>query len=88
MSGNSLEHTRNIYSPVTARKPTKKRLNNYLEEFDRQVRGTLILTEEQLRQAEGITEELKRKDQLEWVRRMNNISSRAEEIVMAELVYE
>lgn len=88
MSGNSLEHTRNIYSPVTARKPTKKRLNNYLEEFDRQVRGTLILTEEQMRQAEGITEELKRKDQLEWVRRMNNISSRAEEIVMAELVYE
>lgn len=88
MSGNSLEHTGNIYSPVTARKPTKKRLNNYLEEFDRQVRGTLILTEEQMRQAEGITEELKRKDQLEWVRRMNNISSRAEEIVMAELVYE
>lgn len=41
-----------------------------------------------MRQIEGITEELKRQDQLEWVRRMNNISSRAEEIVMAELVYE
>ena len=57
-------------------------------EFDRQVQDTLILTEEQMRQAEGITDELKRQDQLEWVCRMNNIRSRAEEIVMAELVYE
>lgn len=35
-----------------------------------------------------ITEELKRQDQLEWVCRMNNIRSRAEEIVTAELIYE
>ena len=48
----------------------------------------LILTEEQMRHAEGITEELKRQDQLEWVCRMNNIRSRAEEIVTEELVYE
>ena len=66
----------------------ENKLNSYLAEFERQVRDTLILTEEQLRQAEGITEELKRKDQLEWVCRMNNIRSRAEEIVMTELVYE
>ena len=66
----------------------ENKLNSYLAEFDRQVRDTLILTEEQMRQAEGITEELKRKDQLEWVCRMNNIRSRAEEIVTAEFVYE
>lgn len=36
---------------------------------------------------EGVTEALKASDQLEWVRRMNGIHSRAEEIVMAELVY-
>lgn len=66
----------------------ENKLNSYLAEFERQVRDTLILTEEQLRQAEGITEELKRKDQLEWVCRMNNIRSRAEEIVTEELVYE
>lgn len=36
---------------------------------------------------EGVTEALKAADQLEWVRRMNNIRSRAEEIVCAELVY-
>lgn len=66
----------------------ENKLNSYLEEFDRQVRDTLILIEEQMRQAEGITEELKRQDQLEWVCRMNNIRSRAEEIVTVELVYE
>lgn len=66
----------------------ENKLHSYLVEFDRQVQDTLILTEEQMRQAEGITEELKRQDQLEWVCRMNNIRSRAEEIVTAELVYE
>ena len=66
----------------------ENRLHSYLAEFDRQVCDTLILTEEQMRQAEGITEKLKRQDQLEWVCRMNNIRSRAEEIVTNELVYE
>ena len=66
----------------------ENKLHSYLVEFDRQMQDTLILTEEQMCQAEGITEELKRQDQLEWVCRMNNIRSRAEEIVMAELVYE
>ena len=66
----------------------ENKLNSYLAEFDRQERDTLILIEEQMRQAEGITEELKRQDQLEWVCRMNNIRSRAEEIVTVELVYE
>lgn len=66
----------------------ENRMHGYLKEFDRQVRDTLILTEEQMRQAEDITEELKRQDQLEWVCRMNNIRSRAEEIVTAEFVYE
>ena len=66
----------------------ENRLHSYLAEFDRQVRDTLILIEEQMRQTEGITEELKRQDQLEWVCRMNNIRSRAEEIVTVELVYE
>ena len=66
----------------------ENRLQSYLAEFDRQVQDTLILIEEQMRQTEGITEELKRQDQLEWVCRMNNIRSRAEEIVTVELVYE
>ena len=36
---------------------------------------------------EGVTEELKAADQMEWVQRMNNIRNRAEEIVLTELVY-
>ena len=41
----------------------------------------------QLAQREGVTEALKASDQLEWVRRMNNIRERAEEIVLSKLVY-
>ena len=66
----------------------ENRLHRYLAEFDRQVRDTLILTEERMRQTDGITEELKRQDQLEWVCRMNNIRSRAEEIIIEELICE
>lgn len=39
-------------------------------------------------QREGVTKALKAADQMEWVRRMNSIRSRAEEIVLTELVYE
>ena len=39
-------------------------------------------------QAEGVTEDLKALDQMEWVRRMNNIRSRAEEIIRDELLSE
>ena len=36
---------------------------------------------------EGITEELKSRDQMEWVRRANNVRSRVDEIILNELVY-
>ena len=42
---------------------------------------------EQMKAAEGVTEELKAQNQLEWVGRMNNIRSRAEEIINSELIY-
>ena len=41
----------------------------------------------QMAKAEGVTEELKKQDQMEWVRRMNNIRNRAEEIVRNDLIY-
>ena len=41
----------------------------------------------QMAKAEGVTEEIKRRDQLGWVRRINNIRNRAEEIVRNELIY-
>ena len=41
----------------------------------------------QMAKAEGVTEELKRQDQMEWVRKMNSIRNRAEEIVRNDLIY-
>ena len=41
----------------------------------------------QMAKAEGVTEELKRTDQMAWVGRMNNIKYRAEEVILHELVY-
>ena len=42
---------------------------------------------EQMKKTEGVTEQLKATNQMEWVGRMNSIRSRAEEIVFSELVY-
>ena len=64
----------------------ENKLYSYLAEFDRQVRDTLILTEEQMRQTEGITEELKARDPMRWVGLMNTLKAQAEEIILAELI--
>lgn len=42
---------------------------------------------EQMKEQQGVTEELKMQDQMEWVRRMNNIRACAKEVVMKEIVY-
>ena len=63
-------------------------LNAHLEETDRQAEELLDRLTKQLAEHEGVTEALKAEDQMEWVRRMNSIRSRAEEVVRAELIYE
>ena len=62
-------------------------LSGYLAKLDKQAEEQLALTVRQMQEAEGVTEALKAADQLEWVRRMNNIRNRAEEIVYNEIVY-
>ena len=62
-------------------------LSGYLAKLDKQTEEQLALTIRQMQKAEGVTEALKAADQLEWVRRMNNIRNRAEEIVYNEIVY-
>ena len=62
-------------------------LSGYLAKLDKQAEEQLALTVRQMQEAEGVTEALKAADQLEWVRRMNSIHSRSEEIVLAELIY-
>lgn len=66
---------------------TSGRLHDYLADIDRQANDQLDLIIEQMAAAEGITEQLKATDQIGWVQRMNSIRSRAEEIVMRELIY-
>ena len=62
-------------------------LGGYLAKLDKQTEEQFALTIRQMQEAEGVTEALKAADQLEWVRRMNNIRNRAEEIVYNEIVY-
>ena len=63
------------------------RLYCYLADIDTQARNKLSLIATQLAEKESITEELKAQDQMAWVRAMNNIRNRAEEIVLKELIY-
>ena len=63
------------------------KLWTYLADLNEQAEERLDLIMEQMKAAEGVTEELKARNQLEWVGRMNNIRSRAEEIINRELIY-
>ena len=58
----------------------------HLAEIDKACEARMDLLTRQMAKLEGVTEALKAADQMEWVARMNNIRSRAEEIVLHELV--
>ena len=63
------------------------KLSDHLEEIDRAANEMFDLLVEQYADREGVTEQLKAEDQMEWVRRMNNIRERAEEVIYRELIY-
>ena len=63
------------------------KLWTYLADLDEQVQNRLDCTIAQIKETEGVTEELKAKDQLAWVGRMNSIRHRAEEIIRSEMIY-
>ena len=62
-------------------------LENYLKEVNQEATEMLETLVRQYAKSEGVTEALKRADQLGWVPRMNNIRNRAEEIVLSEIIY-
>lgn len=66
---------------------TKCTLWPYLSDVDRQANEMYDLLIEQMKEAEGVTEELKEQNQIEWVQIMNSIQSRAREIVNIELIF-
>ena len=66
---------------------TKGTLYQYCADIENQARDMFDTLIEQMKEAEGVTEQLKEQDQLEWVQRMGNIQQRANEVVCSELIY-
>jgi len=77
------EHHPALYSSMLL----TSRLDQHLAEIDRSCEEQLEHIIQQMTKQEGVTEELKAADQMEWVRCMNSSRNRAEEIVLHELVY-
>ena len=77
------EHRPALYTNLL----TTGHLFQHLTEIDEACEERMELLISQMSSQEGVTEALKAADQMEWVRRMNSIRSRAEEIVLRELVY-
>ena len=67
---------------------TSGRLNSYLADIEEQTQERFERIIEQMKQAQGITEQLKAENQMEWVARMNNIQACAREIVDKEMIYD
>ncbi len=78
------EHHRVLYYNMM----TKCTLYPHLAEVDQQAQDMFFRLVDEMAKREGITEQLKADNQMEWVRRMNNIQNRATEIVNAQLIYE
>lgn len=77
------DHHRATYATLL----TSGKLNSYLAGIDRQAEEMFLRLVKQMAEVEGVTETLKATDPMEWVGRMNNIRSRAMEIVNSELIY-
>lgn len=67
---------------------TSGKLTHHLNEIDREAREMLNRLVKQMAQAQGVTEQLKATDQMAWVGAMNNIRNAAEEVVLAEIIYQ
>ena len=78
------EHRRRVYLNLL----TSGRMNDYLADIEEQAQELFEKIVEQMKQAQGITEQLKAENQMEWVARMNNIQSCAREIVDKEMIYQ
>ena len=77
------EHHRVLYANLL----TSSKLNSYLADIDQEAEEMFERLVKQMAEREGVTEQLKMENQMEWVGRMNNIHGSAMEIVNAELIY-
>ena len=63
------------------------KLTEHLNQIDQEVTEQVEVLIEQMAEKQGVNENLKRRDQMKWVRLMNNIKVSAEEIVLKEIIY-
>ena len=77
------EHRRVRYANLL----TSGKLNGYLVDIDRQAEELFLRLVKQMAEREGVTEQLKAANSMEWVRKMNSIRNRAVEITNSELIY-
>lgn len=77
------EHHEGLYTGLLL----SGKLAAHLNEIDETAHSRMALLTKQMATAQGVTEELKARDQMAWVGTMNNIRNAAEEIVLAELIY-
>ena len=62
------------------------RLHTYLADLNEQAQERYRIIVQQVMEAEGVTEDLKRQSQMEWVRAMNSIANRAEKVIKSEMI--
>lgn len=77
------EHKRATYTTLL----TSGKLNSYLADIDEQAEEMFSRLVEQMAEREGVTEQLKAENQLEWVGKMNNIRACVREVVESEIIY-
>ena len=77
------EHRRITYTNLL----TSGKLSSHLAEIQQSAQRRMEEIAAQMAKAEGVTEELKARDQMKWVQMMNNLQNAAEETVLAELIY-
>lgn len=77
------EHRKGLYTNLL----TSYKLTKHLTEVDNRANEMQMRLVDELAKKEGVTAQLKAADQMEWVRRMNNIKARVREIVLSEIIY-
>lgn len=63
------------------------KLNDHLADIEDQAQDMMLMLTRQMAKAEGVSEKMKRRDQMAWIGAMNNIQSRAREIINHELIF-
>ena len=77
------KHHRVLYGNLL----TSRKLDSYLADIDKQAEEMYFRLVKQMAEREGVTEQLKAQNQMEWVGRMNNIRNGVAEIIYAEIIF-